>query len=86
MRTWVFRATAAMVAFGPGTLKGEGGRHFPGRRKSILRNIVSEPLDIGELLDLVGASRQLVRLAEDGAAEYCVPLGGDGRITAVALF
>ena len=75
-----------MVVFGPGTLKGEGGRHFPGRRKSILRNIVSEPLDIGELLDLVGTSRQLVRRAEDGAAEYCVLLEGDGRITAVALF
>jgi len=72
------RTTATMVAFSLGTLKGEGGRFLPGRRKGILRNIVSDPLSIGEHLDLAGASRQLVPLVEDRAAEYCTPLESDG--------
>ena len=46
--------TATATGFGPGALKGEGGRLL---RKSVLRDTVSEPLDIGELLDFAGASR-----------------------------
>jgi len=63
----------------------KGGRLLPRRRKSTLRNIVSEPLDIGELLDFAGASRLLVRLVEDHAAEYCAPLESHGRTAGVAL-
>jgi len=79
-------ATTTIVAFGPGTLKGEGGRLLPRRRKSIHKNIVSEPLDISGLLDFAGASRQLVRFVEDRAAEYCAPLKSDVRIAGIALF
>ena len=56
------RATTTIVAFGPGTRKGEGGSLLSGRKRSILRNIVGEPLDLGELLDPAGASGQLVCL------------------------
>jgi len=78
--------TGTATGFSPGTRKGEGGRLLPRRRKSTLRDTVSEPLDIGELLDFAGASRQLVRLVEDRAAEYCAPFESDGRFTGVALF
>jgi len=78
VRVQAVRATAIIVAFGPGTLKGAGGRLLVRRSKSVLRDTDSQPLDNGELLDFAGASRQLVHLVEDRAAEYCAPLESDG--------